>query len=201
MEDALRSSEEYSPTTKLVELPEAGLTISGYQGGIPFPNPANPSPMENPSGLLVPLPCRISSSTRPIIRALNFNCTLDGFGNAYLLFSAALPSQYPFGPNRITREAKLHKPERWQEDSTRNFGATVIYPPPGEETTRAPASENRRPIGSTNQTILGFYGAISPIGSNVDRHIARWFWSDLGDSNNTISPFCRMHRTGVGWLS
>ena len=42
MEDALRSREEYSPTTKLVELPEGGLTISGYQGGISVPNPAEP---------------------------------------------------------------------------------------------------------------------------------------------------------------
>src|SRR5258705_5433811 len=102
MEDALRSSEEYSPTTKLVELPESGLTISGYQGGIPFPNPAEPIAHGKSLRTSGTATCRISSSIRPIIRALNFNCTLDGFGNAYLLFSAALPSQYPFGPNRIT---------------------------------------------------------------------------------------------------
>jgi hypothetical protein len=157
MEDALRSSEEYSPTTKLVELPEGGLTISGYQGGIPFPNPAEPIADGKSLRTSGTATCRISSSTRPIIRALNFNCTLDGVGNVYLLFSAALPSQYPFGPNRITREAKLHKPERWQEDSTRNFGATVIYPPPGKETsarTRKRKSPTHREHQSNNIGIL-----------------------------------------------
>ena len=37
MEDALTSSEEYSPTTKLVELPEGGLTISRYSERYPVP--------------------------------------------------------------------------------------------------------------------------------------------------------------------
>jgi hypothetical protein len=94
-----------------------------------------------------------------------FNCTLDGFGNAYLLFSAALPSQYPFGAEPHNEEAKPHKPERWQEDSTRNFGATGIYPPPGEEAARI--RKRKSPIQPEhhfrNQAILGFYGAISAI--------------------------------------
>ena len=38
----LAATAKYSPTTKLVELPGGGLTIEGYQGGIPFPNPAEP---------------------------------------------------------------------------------------------------------------------------------------------------------------
>jgi hypothetical protein len=33
---------KYSPATKLVELPGGGLTIGGYQGGMPFPNPIEP---------------------------------------------------------------------------------------------------------------------------------------------------------------
>jgi len=38
----LAATEKYSSQVKLVELPDGGLTLSGYQGGIPFPNPAEP---------------------------------------------------------------------------------------------------------------------------------------------------------------
>ncbi|HLW71479.1 MAG TPA: DUF1329 domain-containing protein [Candidatus Binataceae bacterium] len=38
----LAATEKYGPATKLVELPDGRLTISGYQGGIPFPNPTEP---------------------------------------------------------------------------------------------------------------------------------------------------------------
>jgi Protein of unknown function (DUF1329) len=36
------ATEKYSGQVKMVELPDGGLTLSGYQGGIPFPNPAEP---------------------------------------------------------------------------------------------------------------------------------------------------------------
>jgi hypothetical protein len=38
----MAATAKYSPTTKLVELPDGGLTIAGYQGGLPFPNPTEP---------------------------------------------------------------------------------------------------------------------------------------------------------------
>lgn len=38
----LAATAKYSPTTKLVELPGGGLTIDGYQGGLPFPSPVEP---------------------------------------------------------------------------------------------------------------------------------------------------------------
>jgi uncharacterized protein DUF1329 len=38
----MEATEKYSSQVKLVELPDGGLTLSGYQGGIPFPNPAEP---------------------------------------------------------------------------------------------------------------------------------------------------------------
>jgi hypothetical protein len=35
----LEATEKYSSQVKIVELPDGGLTLAGYQGGIPFPNP------------------------------------------------------------------------------------------------------------------------------------------------------------------
>jgi hypothetical protein len=38
----LAATEKYSQQVRLVELPGGGLTVQNYQGGIPFPNPAEP---------------------------------------------------------------------------------------------------------------------------------------------------------------
>ena len=38
----MEATEKYSAQVKLVDLPDGGLTLSGYQGGIPFPSPAEP---------------------------------------------------------------------------------------------------------------------------------------------------------------
>lgn len=38
----VEATEKYSSQLKLVELPGGGLTLEGYQGGIPFPNPSEP---------------------------------------------------------------------------------------------------------------------------------------------------------------
>ncbi len=38
----LEATEKFAGQVRLVELPNGGLTLSNYQGGIPFPNPAEP---------------------------------------------------------------------------------------------------------------------------------------------------------------
>jgi hypothetical protein len=38
----LDATEKYASQIKLIGLPDGGLTIQGYQGGIPFPNPTDP---------------------------------------------------------------------------------------------------------------------------------------------------------------
>jgi hypothetical protein len=38
----LEATEKYASQVKIVELPSGGLTLDGYQGGIPFPNPKEP---------------------------------------------------------------------------------------------------------------------------------------------------------------
>jgi hypothetical protein len=75
----LAATKQYSPTTKLVELPEGGLTISGYQGGIPFPNPTEP---HRGWKILADFWYRyiphivVNTPANP-----GFTCTLDGFAN------------------------------------------------------------------------------------------------------------------------
>ena len=75
----MAATEKYSPNTQLVELPGGGLTISGYQGGIPFPNPTEP---HRGWKLLADFWYRyiphivVNAPENP-----GFNCTLDGFGN------------------------------------------------------------------------------------------------------------------------
>jgi len=38
----MEATEKYSGQVNAVELPDGGMTLTGYQGGIPFPNPAEP---------------------------------------------------------------------------------------------------------------------------------------------------------------
>jgi hypothetical protein len=38
----LAATESYSSQVKTIELPGGGLTLQGYRGGIPFPNPQEP---------------------------------------------------------------------------------------------------------------------------------------------------------------
>ena len=38
----LEATEKYSGQVKIAELPDGGLTLENYQGGLPFPNPAEP---------------------------------------------------------------------------------------------------------------------------------------------------------------
>jgi hypothetical protein len=70
---------KYSPNTKLVELPDGGFTISGYQGGMPFPNPTEP---HRGWKLLADFWYRyiphivVNTPENP-----GFTCTLDGWGN------------------------------------------------------------------------------------------------------------------------
>ncbi len=38
----LAATERYAPAVRVIELPNGGLTLTNYRGGIPFPNPAEP---------------------------------------------------------------------------------------------------------------------------------------------------------------
>jgi hypothetical protein len=174
-----------------VELPEGGLTISDYQGGIPFPNPTEPH-----RGWKILADFWYRYMPHIVVNTPNnpgFNCTVDGFGNAYLLFSAAFRSNIHFGAKPHNEEAKLHKPERWQEDSTHNFGPTVIYPPSGEEAARSSARENRRPNERTTSEIKQYWDSTEPYRPSTQILIAIFGlavgFGRLSDRSNTIPPF------------
>jgi hypothetical protein len=79
----MAATAKYSPTTKLVELPDGGLTIEGYQGGLPFPNPSEP---HRGWKILADFWYRyiphivVNTPDNP-----GFTCTLDGLGNVNCL--------------------------------------------------------------------------------------------------------------------
>ena len=53
----MEATEKYSGQVKIVELPDGALTLSNYQGGIPFPNPSRTAHgLENSRQRLVSLP-------------------------------------------------------------------------------------------------------------------------------------------------
>ena len=68
-----------SSDTKLAELPDGGLTISGYQGGTPFPNPVEPHRgwkiLANFWYRYIPHIVVNTPESR------GFGCTLDSLGN------------------------------------------------------------------------------------------------------------------------
>lgn len=75
----LAATEQYSPQTKLVELPDGGLTISGYRGGIPFPHPEEPH-----KGWKILADFWYRYMPHIVVNTPDnpgFTCTLDGYGN------------------------------------------------------------------------------------------------------------------------
>jgi hypothetical protein len=75
----LAATEEYGPHTKLIALPDGGLTIIGYQGGIPFPAPAEPH-----KGWQILANFWFRYIPHLVVNTgdnLGFSCTLDSFSN------------------------------------------------------------------------------------------------------------------------
>ena len=75
----LAATEKYSPTTSVTELPDGRLTITGYQGGIPFPHPAEPH-----KGWEILSDFWYRYMPHIVVNSpnnLGFFCTLDGYSN------------------------------------------------------------------------------------------------------------------------
>ena len=75
----MAATEKYSPNTKLVELADGGFSISGYQGGMPFPNPQEPH-----RGWKVLADFWYRYIPHIVVNTPDnrgFTCTLDSFGN------------------------------------------------------------------------------------------------------------------------
>ena len=76
----LAATEKYGSQTQLAALPDGGLTVVDYQGGVPFPSPAAPHEgwkiLANFWFRYIP---HLVVNTRD---NLGFSCTLDSYGNA-----------------------------------------------------------------------------------------------------------------------
>jgi hypothetical protein len=78
-EGYLAATEKHSPEVKLVELPGGGRTITGYQGGIPFPQPDEPH-----KGWKILANFWLRYMPHIVVNTpdnMGFNCTMDGFAN------------------------------------------------------------------------------------------------------------------------
>lgn len=90
----LAATEKYSPTTKLVELPDGGLTISGYQGGIPFPDATEPH-----RGWKILADFWYRYMPHIVVNTPDnegFDCTLDGFQNVSCQYGLWVARQLSF---------------------------------------------------------------------------------------------------------
>lgn len=75
----LAATEKYSSSTRLEELPDGGLTITGYRGGIPFSHPAEPH-----KGWKILADFWYRYMPHIVVNGpdnLGFFCTLDSFSN------------------------------------------------------------------------------------------------------------------------
>jgi len=78
-EGYLAATEKYSHDVKLVELPDGGRTITGYQGGIPFPQPGEPL-----KGWKILANFWLRYMPHIVVNTpdnMGFNCTTDSFAN------------------------------------------------------------------------------------------------------------------------
>ncbi|MGH7837619.1 MAG: DUF1329 domain-containing protein, partial [Candidatus Binataceae bacterium] len=75
----LAATEKYRSSAKLVELADGGLNLTGYQGGIPFPQPDEPH-----KGWKILANFWLRYMPHIVVNApdnLGFHCTLDAFAN------------------------------------------------------------------------------------------------------------------------
>ena len=130
----LAATEKYSPTTKLVELPDGGLTIGDYQGGIPFPNPKEPH-----QGWKILSDMWYSYVPHIVVNSPNnpvFYCTLDDFSNvscAKALWVArqlsdntdpGTPQEFPGAKGKFRTEWFMtEEPEQYRYATT----LTIVY--------------------------------------------------------------------------
>jgi hypothetical protein len=136
----LAATEKYAPNTKLVELPDGKLTVFGYQGGIPFPNPAEP---HRGWKILADFWWRymphiaVNTPDNP-----GFNCTLDGFGNVNCVkglwvarqlsdnTDPGVPSAYPGSDGRYyTTWFMIEEPEQQRYSTTLTIEYTDLTKP------------------------------------------------------------------------
>lgn len=72
----LAATEKYADQVKLVELPDGGLTMQGYRGGIPFPDPTDPH-----KGWKVLANVWYRYIPHLVVDTYGYGCAINGSGN------------------------------------------------------------------------------------------------------------------------
>jgi hypothetical protein len=73
----LEATEKYSGQVRLIELPDGGLTVQNYQGGIPFPNPQEPH-----RGWKVLIDLWYRYAPRLVVVTHGWTCAVNSSGNS-----------------------------------------------------------------------------------------------------------------------
>jgi hypothetical protein len=136
----LDATEQYSGQVKLVPLPDGGLTISGYKGGIPFPNPAEPH-----RGWKILADFWYRYIPHLVVNTadnLGFGCTQDSFGSIncskslwvyrQLAFNTDpdVPQTTPGGQDRFyTAWMMVEEPEQAKYTANLTIGYTDLTKP------------------------------------------------------------------------
>jgi hypothetical protein len=151
----LAATEKYAPMVRVVELPDGGLTLENYRGGIPFPNPAEPhkgwKTLANVWYRYIPhLSIDTYGSGCAIDATLNYNCQYYSAVKRQLAYNtdANAPAEPP-GPNAkyFTEWFMTLEPE--QEKYTAYLTVNYADPArPEDEYAFLPALRRYQPISS-----------------------------------------------------
>jgi hypothetical protein len=87
----LDATEKYASRIQIVELPDGGLTLKGYQGGIPFPNPQDPH-----KGWKILANLWYRYMPRLIADTNGYTCAMNGMGAINCISYAFVLRQFAF---------------------------------------------------------------------------------------------------------
>jgi hypothetical protein len=87
----VEATEKYANQVKLIELPNGGLTLQGYRGGMPFPNPADPH-----KGWKVLSNVWYRYIPHLLIDSYGYGCAINGSGNINCQTYQAVKRQLSF---------------------------------------------------------------------------------------------------------
>ena len=154
----IAATEKYGPQTKLVALPDGSLTVADYQGGIPFPSPAEPH-----MGWKILANFWFRYIPHLVVNTpnnLGFFCTLDSFSNiscvkglwVYRQLSyntdPGVPTTIPGGAGKLyTTWFMIEEPEQQKYTATLTIGYTDLTKPE-DIYTFVPALRRAQPLST-----------------------------------------------------
>ncbi|MGH7836531.1 MAG: DUF1329 domain-containing protein, partial [Candidatus Binataceae bacterium] len=208
------ATEQYASQVKLVELPDGGITLSGYRGGVPFPNPAEPH-----KGWKVLANLWFRYLPHLIVDTNGYTCGTDALGQTNCLSLTYVLRQFSFNtdpgsataaPNPVfyTRWIMLLEPEQQRYTTT----LTIKYADPARaEDSYAfiPALRRYQPLSDTARCAETSgtdatrddyqFGFDSNITQLKVEYVARRQVLTLVDVNLPRAPFPAGFELPLGW--